>query len=165
MPVRNKRTFEDYYPGYANEDKPFEIKTVHHNFGTISASGNRFLLVAPSEIKIVKIKLAVDTTVSVSTTNYWTAQLANMTTGSNLLGTADNTNYDTELTADKSYEIAPTQNNFLATGDVLELQLTKVASGANLVGLLVEVEYVVTGVVTTTSTTTARCSAAAMEKR
>jgi hypothetical protein len=72
MPVRKKRTFEDYYPGFTNADKPFEIKTESHNLGAISSSGNYFLFVAPSDCKIVKVKLIVDTAHAVSTDDYWT---------------------------------------------------------------------------------------------
>jgi len=156
MPVNAKRTFEDYYPGYkGSTDAPFEIKTAIHNLGAISASGNYFLTVAHSDIKISKVKLVVDTTIAIDTTNYWQAQLANLTQIDDLLSTADNMNYDSALTADTPYTITPDQNQYLRDGDVLELQLTKVSSADNLSGLLVEVEYVVTGrVATTTSTST-----------
>ncbi len=154
MPVKNKRTFEDYHPGFYPGDKAFEKKVARHNLGDISASGNYHVFAAPSEVRITAIKLVVDTTITISTTNYWTVQLANMTRVDDLLATADNMNYDSTLTNDTVYEITPDQNINLAPDDVLELQLTKVASADNLSGLLVEIEYVVTGVVTTTSTTT-----------
>lgn len=154
MPVKPKRTFEDYYPGFAASDTSDEKKVAFHNLGAISSSGNYFMMVAPSEVKITKVSLVVDTTVAVDTTNYWQVQLANMTQIDNLLATADNTNYDTALTADTVYEITPDQNTYLREDDVLELQLTKNASASNLSGLAVQVEYVVTGTVATTTSTT-----------
>lgn len=157
MPVKKNRTLEDYYPGMGGsaEDVADELRVVRHNLGTISATGNYFLLTAETSIKIKNVRFLVDTAISVSTTNYWTIQLANLTQVDDLLSTVDNFNYDTAIAADVRYSVAPDQNTLLRSGDTLELQLTKVSSGANLSGLLVEVEYVVTGVeATTTSTST-----------
>lgn len=155
MPVRKRRTFEDYYPGFSGSDQSFEIKTESHNLGAISASGNYFLMVAPSDCKIVKVKLLVDTAIAVDTSNYWQAQLANLTQIDDLLSTSDDLNYDTAISADTPVTLTPDQNTYLRDGDVLELQLTKNASADNLSGLYVVVEYVVTGKeATTTSTTT-----------
>ena len=115
----------------------------------------RSLFVAPSDCKIVKVKLIVDTAIAIDTTNYWQAQFANMTQLDDLLATADNLNYDTAIVADTPVTITPDQNNYLRDGDVLELQLTKNSSASNLSGLYIVVEYVITGKeATTTSTTT-----------
>ena len=154
MPVPTKRTFEDYYPGYDAGDEPFELRVAHHNLGTVTSSGNYFMLVAPTNIRVTKIRVTVDAAIDVSTSAYWSLQLANMTRGCDLLSTADNLNYDTALVADSVYEITPDQATYVTEDDVLELQLTETGSATNLGGLLVEVEYVVTGVVTTTSTST-----------
>lgn len=153
MPVKKNRTFEDYYPGFANSDTRDEKRITSVYLGTISASGNYDVLIAPSTIKITKISLAVTTTVAVSTSNYWSLQANNVTQLDDLLSTADDTNYDTALTADTLYEITPDQNNYLREDDVLQIQLTKNSSASNLVALLVQVEYVVTGTEATTTST------------
>lgn len=146
---------EDYYPGLEPGDQPDELQLASHNLGAISASGNYFMLVAPTEIKITKIKVVVDTAIALHADNYYTLQLANLTQIDDLLATADTMGKVAGIAADTVREIVPDQNLYLRPDDALELQLTKVASGSNLSGLLVEIEYVVTGrVATTTSTTT-----------
>ncbi len=161
MPVRKKRTFEDYYPGFANLDAPFEIRNVDHNFGTANATATKVVLIAHSDIKIIKFKMSVDTALSLDGSNYWTIQAYNVTQDDNLLATADTFNKAQAVAAKTAYEITPDQNIYLRDGDVLELQLTKVSSGADLVGLYVETEFVVTGreaTTTSTSTTTTTTS-------
>jgi len=80
-------------------------------------------------------------------------QIANLTQIDNMLSTVDNTNYDTAITADVAVEISPDQNQYLRDDDVLELQLTKVASASNLSNLVVQVEALITGIQATTTST------------
>jgi len=155
MPVKKYRRFEDYFPYHFEADRPEEKVVYAFHLGDISASGNYYLMCAHSTLKIMNVKLLVDTAIAVSTDNYWNVQLANLTQIDNLLATADNTNYDTAIAADSPVTVTPDQNQYLRASDVLELQLTKVASADNLSNLVVQIEALVTGVeATTTSTST-----------
>jgi len=108
--------------------------------GTLSASTNMHVFHAPCYCSIAEVTVSVDTTVAISNTDYWQAQVANMTQSNDLLSAATDT-IGVAITADTVRTLGPDQNTTLNTDDVLELQLTKVASGANLGGLYVAVRW------------------------
>lgn len=143
----------DYYPGW--EDSLDETKEVITYIGDLSASDNRYVFNARTQVEIKTISLVVDTDIALHADNYWSIQLAKLTGNDNdLLSSADTYNKENAITADENYVITPDQNLVLSDGDALELQLTKVASASNLSNLQVKVEYIVTGKTTTTSTST-----------
>ena len=143
----------DYYPGF--EDSSDEMQTIQTLIGDITASADQYIFNAKTEVEIKTISLVVDTTIALHADNYYSIQIAKLTgTDNDLLASADTFNKTVAVTADEPYVITPDQNKVLSDGDTLELQLTKVASGANLSNLYVKVEYIVTGKTTTTSTST-----------
>ncbi len=143
----------DYYPGW--EGASDEMQTVQTLIGDITSTTKVYIFNARTEVEIKTISLVVDTTIALHDDNYYSIQIAKLTgTDNDLLATADTFNKTVAVTADEPHVITPDQNLVLSDGDQLELQLTKVASGANLSNLYVKVEYIVTGKTTTTSTST-----------
>ena len=158
MPVPEKRTMKSYFPYWEETEVGEEYKTHGIYVGDVSASKNVHILVCPPvEVKVTTVSILVDTTVSTSDTNYWSAQLVNLTQIDNLLASAktSKTTGGSAITADTPWDLTPDQTQYLRPNDVLELQLTKAASAATLSNLVIQVEYIITGeVATTTSTST-----------
>ena len=119
MPVKKKRTISDYYPYLSDGDQPEELKVSEFLIGDVSASSNKFILVAPSGIRIKSVKIVVDTTIAVDATNYWTAQINNLTRGRDLLASADTMNKVVAITADTPKTLTPDQNLEISTSDVI----------------------------------------------
>jgi hypothetical protein len=154
MPVKRKRTAEDYYPYLSDGDQPLEVKTQGCYVGTLSSSGNRFVVAMPNDAKITAVKLVVDTTISADSTNYWSVQVNNLTRSRDLLATASTFNKLVDITGDTVVELTPDQNDEVTADDVIEVQCTKNASADNLSNLYIQVEYIASGEATTTSSST-----------
>lgn len=157
MPVRKYRRFEDYFPYSFEADTPEEKVVYAFHIGDVSANKNIHLMSAYSTLKITSVKLLVDTDIAANDSNYWSAQLVNLTQIDNLLSSAKTSKATggTAFTADSAWTITPDQNEYLRAGDVLELQLTKSGSASSLSNLVVQVEALITGYeATTTSTST-----------
>jgi len=160
MPVKSKRTFEDYFPYAFKADTPVEKVVFAFHVGDISASKNVHLIAAPFELKITAVKLLVDTAIAANDDNYWSAQLVNLTQNDNLLSSAKTSKATggTAFTADSAWTITPDQTQYLRINDVLELQLTKSGSASSLSNLVIQVEAIITGKVATTTSTSSSTS-------
>lgn len=127
-----------------------EVK-VEQTIGTLSATYTADVFQADKDVTITSFKLAVRTSVTANDTNYWEVNLINE--GDDGSGTDDlldntsdvNTTKATGgsgLTADVLRDFALDSGNVAITaGDVLRLVLTKTASGADLVGVFIEIGY------------------------
>lgn len=160
------RSMRSYFPYYADADAGSDValdayKIFANNIGAVSATANKFLMRAPTDILIKAIYVTDDTTLAAHNTNYWTFQIVSYHVGdrsltTDLLATAVDTKVASGgLTANTPRDLAPDQNLNVAAGDLLEIVITKAASATSLVDLQVQVDYVVSKVgATTTSTTT-----------
>lgn len=127
-----------------------EVK-VEQTIGTLSASYTADVFQADKDITITSFKLAVRTSVTADDTNYWEINLINEADdGSGTDDLIDNTSDvnttkatgGSGLTADVLRDFALASANVnLTAGDVLRLNLTKTASGADLVGVFIEIGY------------------------
>jgi hypothetical protein len=162
MPVPKYRTARSYFP-YWEEKTPTgeEYKTIINNIGAVTATADKFLFRTPVSMLIKAIWILDDTTLAAHADNYWSFQVVSYQSGDrsqsvNLIATAVTTS-TAGLTANTPRSLGVDQNTNLNAGDVLELQITKVASATSLVDLFVQVDYVPSvagGTTTSTSTTT-----------
>ena len=158
MPVPEKRTMKSYFPYWEEATVGEAYETQGMYIGDISASKNVHILICPPvEVQVKTVSLLVDTAIAANDTNYWSAQLINLTQDDTLLVAVKTSKATggTAFTADTPWDMTPDQNQYLRPNDVLELQLAKAASASTLSNLVIQVEYIVTGeIATTTSTST-----------
>lgn len=110
--------------------------------GSISASGDRFLMQAPCAGTVNLVRLCVDTSIATDAANYWDILVTNLTQSSDLSTSTDSgTAGAIRLAANASFKITPDVNATLNTDDVIELQLTKNASAPDLSNLDVQIEF------------------------
>jgi len=85
-------------------------------------------------IVIHNVQVVCEDTIAASDTDYWTLQLKNLTTTEDLLAAAKTTKATggTAITKDVPWDMTPDQNNTLGADEVIELDLTKASSGADL---------------------------------
>lgn len=102
--------------------------------GEVSASGNVYLVPAPHAMTVESVRLLVYAAVAADLTDFWTFQLRNVTQAEDLLSAAVTTE-TTGLDADTPFDLEPDQNGAISEDDVLELQIVKAASAADLENL------------------------------
>lgn len=155
--MHRKETARKFIPALRTDAVDDQKKAILTNPGTQSATLTDFCIFkAPSDCKITKVSLVVQTTVPAHATNKWSFQVANKLYAVNLLATAADTSA-TPMTAYVPFDLTPDQNFYLDEGNTLTLTATKSNSAPNLVLLSVTVEYQVDGLAneaTSTSTTT-----------
>lgn len=125
------------------------VGTVAVNIGALTATGDHYLFVAPDACTITKVRLVPDAaTTSTAGVNEWGFQLRDLTGAVNLFSAAPTTatavggvGGGVEFAVDTSWNLTPDQNETLAAGDVLELQVTKTGAPGNTGRTLVVVEY------------------------
>ena len=111
--------------------------TIH--VGTVSASKNVFLLCMPHAMTVEQVSLLCSAGIAANDTNFWAAQIANLTQAEELIS-ADKTTEATggeEIVADTPWDLDPDQNLSIAAYDVLEVQLVKTASADDLADLAI----------------------------
>jgi hypothetical protein len=131
-------------PAKANTALKTKVSTVY--LGSISSSSNRFLMAAPYACTISKIGIIVDTQINKTTSNttFWGFQVRNLTQSQDLMNSTAVSNARTDnatITADALYDLGVNQNLTLATGDVLELQMTASGSPNALSNLMAQVAF------------------------
>lgn len=102
---------------------------VHTLIGEIDASDQKRIFVAPCECIVRDVWLVTESGAAIDATNYHSFQVKNVTKTKDLMAAA--VSYftgGTAITADTPYKLTPDQNNKLAEGDVIELDVTKAAS-------------------------------------
>lgn len=118
------------------------------NHAVTTATTTQTIFTAPERCEIVDVLVGVTTTISAGASDYWTVALTNQTGDAALLSYNFTTcsaivggqNGGKAITADTMTSVCNgsdgnefLQNNILEKGDHLQIVLTKVASGANLV--------------------------------
>lgn len=135
---------------------PIEVQdlVVPIDLGTVTAVGagvgarDMFVFVAPCRCYVHNVDLVVDTTFAAAAANGWSFQLANMTGPVDLLSAAQTTlaGGAGTMTADTAWNLAVDQNQLLAAGDLLQLQVQELANAAaNLSGLHITLHLKVWG--------------------
>lgn len=106
---------------------------VHTLIGTLSATDQKRVFVAPSKCYVRGAVLVTETADPVDGTDYWSFKLVNVTQTKDL-NSAAKTNFTggTAITGDTPYALTPDQNNELARDDVIEFQATKAGSATAL---------------------------------
>lgn len=101
------------------------------NIAGFNANGTQAVFACLSPMKLVSAKLVSDTatTGSGASTKY-ALKLLNVAV--ELCGTVKNTDDDGEITVDTVWDLAVNQNNILATGDVIVLDIVKTGSPTSL---------------------------------
>lgn len=112
---------------------------VHIPIGSLSASDQKRVFVAPCKCYLRDAWLVTETADPVDGTNYWAFNLVNVTDTEDLIS-ADVTNFTggTAIDADTPYALTPDQNNQLDAGDVIELDVVIAASATTLAEVSVE---------------------------
>ena len=131
----------------ANAVRTQELSTVANTNSTVVSLGDtnatqqKFVFVAPAACTVTRIGFVVDTTVtSDATGSHWSIQVRDMVGGTLVVDFA-NDGTGTPLTANVVTDAPALTNTALSADDVLELQLTKAGSGADLKELTVVVDY------------------------
>ena len=122
----------------------------HTVIGTINDTDQKRIFVTPppsvfpigAQIVIDEVALVTETPDAIDGTDYWSFNVLNVTDTADLLDD-DVTNFTggTAISADIPYRITPDQNNTLGANKVLELDITKTASAANLLECSVVVHW------------------------
>lgn len=103
--------------------------------GPVSGTDQFYLLVARDACRILGVSWLTDTATSGSDgSNNYAVQIMNHTQANNLRATAWDTFTDAELAADAENFIAADQNQDIAVGDVIEIQITQTGSPTSLAG-------------------------------
>ncbi len=99
-----------------------------------SGSDQRYLFVAPYDCRIDQVSLLSDTAVQTSDSNYYAFQVRNLTQSEALISIPLRTRPSDAgaIKGDLVFDLSPDQNQVINDGDVLELQITKAGSPANL---------------------------------
>ena len=110
-----------------------------------SGVDQRYLFVAPYDCRIDQVSLVSDTAVQASDSNYYALQVRNLTQSESLLSSPLRTRTSNAgaITEDEVFDLSPDQNQVVDDGDVLELQVSKTGSPANLSAaeIIAVVEY------------------------
>ncbi len=98
------------------------------------STDQRYLFVAPYDCRIDQVSLLTNTAVQTSDTNYYAFQVRNMTQSVSLLETPVRTRTVDEgaIRADEVFDLSPDQHQVINDGDVLELQVVKTGTPADL---------------------------------
>ena len=110
-----------------------------------NGTDQRYLFVAPYDCRIDQVSLLSDTAVQASDISYYTFQVRNLTQSESLMSTPRRTRtVDVgAISEDEVVDLSPDQNQVLNDGDVLELNVVKTGSPANLSAaeIIAVVEY------------------------
>lgn len=111
----------------------FLPRTTAVNLGTVGATGDYFTFSPNSTTIVTGVSLVSDAGVAIHGTDYWSAQLRNLTKAVNLLSAVKTTfTGGTAITADTPWTMTPNQNTIMSSGDVMEIQFTKTNAPADL---------------------------------
>lgn len=132
----------DDAPSVAQVDTRVRTATVH--VGTISATDEKMCFITQAaSTTIVDVVIANENGVAADGGNKWVFQVRDLTGALNLLSAAKDTSA-AAITADTAYALGVNQNNSaLASGKVIELQMTKTGAPNNLQEMIVAVKYTV----------------------
>jgi len=124
---------------------PLKTKSQLSKIGSVTATDEKFVFVAPTVCTITAAYFVNDATIATNDTNYWTVQLTNLTQANNLAATAQNTKTTggTAITANTVWDLAVDQNLTMAANDVLEMVFTKSSSATSLSEVVSVVYYTV----------------------
>lgn len=127
-------------------------RSMQLHLGTISATTSKLLLCPGAAATFAGAVLVVSTGVTASDSNYWTFGLTHASTDNPMLATtAGNTTQATggaALVAEtaRTLTVHPTAGNLTcAVNETLELTLTKSGTAADLVGVVLRLDFVVNG--------------------
>lgn len=121
-------------------------------FGTVTASTVRKMLIATRAVSIIAVKIwASGTTSGSSGVNNWEFQLRNASTGLHLFSSNPTTfasvggvGGGAEVTADVAYSLTANQNKAMAVNDILTFNIVENGSASNLNDTAVELYYTFT---------------------
>lgn len=117
-------------------------------FGAVSVTTTKYLLIMPRKGNIRQLQLVCDTTSSSSSGNEWTFQIVNVTDTLNLFSAAPGTftsvggvGGGSDFAPNVPIVLTPDQNGLVDAGDVLELVVTEVGAATTLARLWAQLEY------------------------
>ena len=109
-------------------------QVVHTLLGTLDATDQKRIFVAHEECYVKDVALISETALAVAATNFRSFQVKDVTNTKDLMAAAVDTDTGgVAIVADTPYYLTPDQNNKLAKGDVLELDMVKNGTAASLV--------------------------------
>ena len=120
-------------------------KTSIVNLDSLSGPEQRYLFVAPYDCRIDEVSLLSDTAVQANDSNYYSIQVRNLTRSESLLSSPRRTRTSEvgAIDEDEVLDLSPDQNQVVNDGDVLELQVSRTGTPANLSAaeIIAVVEY------------------------
>jgi hypothetical protein len=127
---------------------PWAFQVSRTEFGSVSVTTTKYLLIMPRKGNVTKLQLVCDTTSSSSSGNEWTFQIVNVTATLDLFSAAPGTftsvggvGGGADFAPNVPIVLTPDQNALIDAGDVLELVVTEVGAATSLLRLWAQLEY------------------------
>ena len=146
LKIRNAANSAWIILGPLGEAWAFQVSRTE--FGAVSVTQTRYILIMPRKGNIRKLQLLTDTTSSSSSGNEWTFQIVNVTDAAKLFSGTVGTftalggvGGGADFAPNVPIVLTPDQNGLVDAGDVLEFVITEVGAATTLSRFEVQVEY------------------------